>query len=134
MGRSSGPRVVVASSSPRTGSAHGPPWGQVRRAGDKLTFPLGPPNELEDNNTMTVSFDTLTAARKLEAAGIERQQAEAIAETMYESNAANLSHLATKADLEALRADMLKVAIGIVLANVTLTAGFTFAIVRLFLA
>ena len=83
---------------------------------------------------MTVSFDTLTAARKLEAAGIERQQAEAIAETMYESNAANLSHLATKADLEALRADMLKVAIGIVLANVTLTAGFTFAIVRLFLA
>ena len=57
---------------------------------------------------MNGSFDTLTAARKLEAAGIERQQAEAIAETLYESNAASLAHLATKADLEALRADMLK--------------------------
>ena len=53
------------------------------------------------------TFDTLTAARNLEAAGIERRHAEAIAEGMREAAdaaaGADRADLATKADLEALR-------------------------------
>ena len=69
------------------------------------------------------TFDTLTAARELEAAGIERRQAEAIAEGMREAadaaasadraelaTKADLAHFATKADLYreigALRSEM----------------------------
>ena len=51
------------------------------------------------------TFDTLTAARDLEAAGIERRQAEAIAGTVRQA-AADREALATKADLAELRADM----------------------------
>ena len=52
-----------------------------------------------------VAFDTLTAARDLEAAGIERRQAEAIAGTVRTA-AADREALATKADLAELRADL----------------------------
>ena len=65
------------------------------------------------------TFNPLAAARDLEAAGIERRQAEAIAEGMREAadaaaNAdrgdlatkADLADLATKADLAALRSEM----------------------------
>ena len=51
------------------------------------------------------AFDTLTAARDLEAAGIERRQAEAIAGTVRTA-AADRDALATKADLAELRADL----------------------------
>ena len=51
------------------------------------------------------AFDTLTAARDLEAAGIERRQAEAIAGTVRTAAAADRDALATKADLAELRAD-----------------------------
>ena len=47
----------------------------------------------------TVTFDTLTTARELEAAGIERRQAEAIAEGMRRAAGADRADLATKADL-----------------------------------
>ena len=85
------------------------------------------------------AFDTLKAARDLEAAGIDSRQAEAIVSTIRQSGDA----VATKSDLEAVRiamradldtarsamradlaelkSDMLKVAIGIVIANVGLT-------------
>ena len=78
------------------------------------------------------AFDTLKATRDLEAAGIESKQAEAIVSTIRQSGDA----VATKADLDAaldatrsairadmaeLKSDMLKVAIGIVVANVGLT-------------
>ena len=53
-----------------------------------------------------VAFDTLTAARDLEAAGIERRQAEAIAGTVRTATAAERETLATKADLAELRADI----------------------------
>ena len=53
-----------------------------------------------------VAFDTLTAARDLEAAGIERRQAEAIAGTVRTAAAADREALATKADLAELRADL----------------------------
>ena len=49
---------------------------------------------------MTAStFDALAAARDLEAAGIERRHAEAIAEGMRLAAGADRDELATKADL-----------------------------------
>ena len=54
---------------------------------------------------MTAStFDALGATRDLEAAGIERRQAEAIAEGMRRAAGADHADLATKADLVELRA------------------------------
>ena len=84
-------------------------------------------------------FDTLTYARRLKAAGVDEAQAEAHAEAVRD---AVTEGVATKADLEVvhaslearidskiadLKADMLKVAIGIVFAN----AGLTFALLKL---
>jgi len=52
------------------------------------------------------TFDTLAAARDLEAAGVERQQAEAIVKTIHDGQGT----LATKADLDTavatIRADL----------------------------
>ena len=49
---------------------------------------------------MTVAvFDTLTVVRDLESAGIERRQAEAHAEALRQTIAADRDALATKADL-----------------------------------
>ena len=52
----------------------------------------------------TTSFDTLAAARELEAAGIERAQAEVIAATMRTAAGAGADRadLATRTDLAAL--------------------------------
>ena len=81
------------------------------------------------------AFDTLSVARDLEAAGIERRQAEAHAEALRQAVSADRDELATKADIADLKADMLKVAIGIavgvVIANATLTAVFVFGALRL---
>ena len=62
---------------------------------------------------MSAAFDTLTAARDLEAAGIERRQAEAIAKAINhgDERAATKADLATaiaelKADNASLRADL----------------------------
>ena len=52
------------------------------------------------------AFDTLTAARDLEAAGVERKQAEAIAGAVRQAVSADRGELATKADLAELRADL----------------------------
>ena len=105
---------------------------------------------IRENVVTATAFDTLKAARDLEAAGIDSRQAEAIVSTIRQSGDA----VATKSDLEAVRiamsadvegvrialradldtarsamradlaelkSDMLKVAIGIVIANVGLT-------------
>ena len=107
------------------------------------------------------AFDTLSAARDLEAAGIDRNHAEAIAKVVHhgDERAATKADLdtaitglkadldtaitglkaATKADLYtaivSLKADMLKVAIGIaigvVIANATLTAVLVFGALQL---
>lgn len=45
------------------------------------------------------TFDTLTAARELEASGIERPQAEAIAKTMGAAAGADREELATRGEL-----------------------------------
>ena len=56
---------------------------------------------------MTAStFSPLEAARDLEAAGIEAEHAEAIAEGMRRAVSADRDELATKADLAALEARM----------------------------
>ena len=47
------------------------------------------------------TFDSLSCARRLKAAGLEENQAEAIAEIMYETIAANREKLLTKSDLAA---------------------------------
>ena len=53
---------------------------------------------------MTAStFDALAATRDLEAAGIERRQAEAIAEGMRQAAGADRAELATRGDIDALR-------------------------------
>ena len=52
------------------------------------------------------TFDTLSAARELEAAGIERGHAEAIAGTVRKATAAEREALATKGDLAEFRAGM----------------------------
>ncbi len=69
---------------------------------------------------MATEFDTLEAAKDLEKAGFERDQAEALANAMRRSGRARIGHLASKADLY-------QVAIGIVVANV----GLTTALVKL---
>ena len=65
---------------------------------------------------MADNFDTLQATRELEAAGIEREQAEAIALTMRRAAAADQERLTTEADLY-------QVALAIVVANAAITFG-----------
>ena len=62
------------------------------------------------------TFDTLAATQKLEAAGMERAQAEAIAATLRDAASADLDRIATKADLY-------QVALAIVIANAAITFG-----------
>ena len=52
------------------------------------------------------SFDPLEATRELEAAGVERLQAEAIAGAMRKAATADHAELATKADVADLRSEM----------------------------
>ena len=52
------------------------------------------------------NFDALQAARDLEAAGIERRQAEAIAASMRDADSADREQCATKVDLAELRVDL----------------------------
>ena len=52
------------------------------------------------------NFDALTAARELEAAGIERHQAEVIAKTVRDAAGADRDALATQTNLAALEARM----------------------------
>ena len=49
------------------------------------------------------TFNPLATARDLEAAGVERRQAEAIAEGIRQAAGADRDDLATKGDLDALR-------------------------------
>ena len=65
---------------------------------------------------MADTFDTLQATRELEAAGIEREQAEAIASTMRRAATPDQERLTTEADLY-------QVALAIVVANAAITFG-----------
>ena len=68
-------------------------------------------------------FDTLAALRDLEAAGIDRPQAEAIASQLATAVTAGHTELATKADLARLETKLLTVAVGIVIAQTALVFG-----------
>ena len=78
------------------------------------------------------TFDTYAAAKALREAGFNEGQAEA-AVAMVRN--AFTEGVATKADVRTavadLRAEMLKIAIAIVLANTILTVGLTVALVKL---
>ncbi|MCY4468420.1 MAG: hypothetical protein OXC08_06830 [Thiotrichales bacterium] len=85
------------------------------------------------------TFDTHAAVTALRDAGLDEAPAVAIVNTVRDAAGTDHSDLATKADLATaiadLKADMLKVAIGvaigIVIANATLTAVFVFGAMRL---
>jgi len=88
----------------------------------------------------TSTFDTLTAARELEAAGLDRRQAEAIAKTVRngQGELATKAHLdstaaALRADLVTLEVRLVKWAIGLALGVAGLTAAVVLAGVRLML-
>ena len=55
---------------------------------------------------MAAAFDTLTAARRMEEAGMKREQAEAVAEAVRSAAEADLEHLATKSDLADAKAEL----------------------------
>ena len=74
------------------------------------------------------AFDTYAAARTLREAGFDDRQAEAAVAVVRD---AITGGVATKADLAELKADMLKVAIGLVIANVAFTATLTVALTKL---
>ena len=103
----------------------------------------------------TAAFDTLAGARELETAGMARDLAEVTALNMHKARTAHLDQLTTKGDFENhslatqaaleshrvetkadiadLRSDMLKVALGIVIANaafVVANAGLVIAAVK----
>ena len=54
----------------------------------------------------STTFDALRAARDLEAAGVERKQAEVFADVLRQAATADRDELATKTDLAGLRADL----------------------------
>ena len=86
---------------------------------------------------MNVSFDTLTAARDLEAAGLERPQAEAIVKTMRESGRADFASLATKVDIAEIHTAIANLETRLlrwIVGTILTTAGVTVAIVRLLMA
>lgn len=55
---------------------------------------------------MIAAFDTLTAARRMEDAGMKREQAEAVAEAVRSAAGADREDLATKTDLAMLKAEL----------------------------
>ena len=70
------------------------------------------------------TFDALAATRALEAAGMERRQAEAVAETAAQAAASGHGELATKGDIKDLATAMARLEARIYLALV----GVVFAI------
>ena len=84
------------------------------------------------------AFDTHAAVKTLREAGADEAMAEAIVNTASAAAGADRDELATKADIAEVRADiadlkadMPKVAIGVVIANATLTAVLVFGALRL---
>lgn len=53
-----------------------------------------------------VAFDTLKTARALESKGFSREQSEGLAEQLAEGRTVDLSHLATREELQAVRDDL----------------------------
>ena len=68
--------------------------------------PMGSRTALPEKRMRSSTFDALAAARKLEAAGVERSHAEAIADQLRAAAGADLDELATKGDLAELGAEL----------------------------
>ena len=74
---------------------------------------------------MNAAFDTLTAARELEAAGVGRKEAEAIAVMGRQAAGADRDQLATKADIKdfATKADLYRALLLVVIGQTALIVG-----------
>lgn len=72
-----------------------------------------------------ITFDTLKFVKKLEAAGIRSNEAEAIAEAQSEAfgEMMKVNELATKSDLMAMKFDLLKWIVALALAQCSLIIG-----------
>lgn len=72
-----------------------------------------------------ITFDTLKFVKKLEAAGIKANEAEAIAEAQREAfdEMMKVNELATKSDLLEMKFDLLKWIVGLALAQLGLIVG-----------
>ena len=82
-----------------------------------------------------IAFDSLEAARELEAAGFERNHAEAMVKTIVAAREAGREDLATKADLARVEARLeakLAAAINKMLLGQVAVAGLLFAALKLF--
>ncbi len=55
---------------------------------------------------MAAAFDTLAAARRMEEAGMKREQAEAVAEAVRSAAESGREELATKTDLAGVKAEL----------------------------
>ena len=121
----------------RVPARHGKAWnigprrfnGTASIVGPLVSLPLAIACDSRQIPSMTAAFDTITAVRRLEDAGLSREAAEAITAGDLEASGAGRDALATKADLQAglaeLEARMTWRIIGIVIAaNALLLAAF----------
>lgn len=72
----------------------------------------------------TITFDTLKFVERLKAAGVPESQAKAEAEALTEALAKTIAirDLATKADLESFKSDLIKWVAGLLLAQAAIVA------------
>ncbi len=81
---------------------------------------------------MTITFDTHEFVKRLKAAGMPEEQAEVVTDAIRDSRNLDLSHLATKQDLQleikALEIRLIKWMVGVAAAVI----GILFTLLRLF--
>ena len=83
---------------------------------------------------MTTAIDTLQIAKDLQAASFIEAQAEALARLLRERQEANLSQVATKADLAALRGELVQLEQRLTIkpgSMLALAIGLTAALIKL---
>ena len=75
----------------------------------------------------TITFDTHKFVKRLIAAGMPDEQAEVLAEAVSEAHIADLSHLATKADLAEAKTEIIRWLVPLLLGQ----AGLIVALIKL---
>lgn len=78
-----------------------------------------------------ITIDTHAFIKRLIAAGMPEQQAEAVTALVREARDTDASHLATKADLAETKADILKTIIGAIAMNAAVVIGAMFGLAKL---
>ena len=85
--------------------------------------------------SIAVPFDTLAFVKRLEASGVPSAQAEAQAEALSDAfqkvEESRLQDLATRGDLEAVKAEMIKWTAGMFVAQTALIIGAMFAVMKM---